>query len=183
MHCLDCGNTWKELSALLPGPGNSTFSRPVAVAADASVDSEMRAGVADAVARDYRKDGKSGTLPMLLAVFILVLGVGATYLFLTRIQVQPAEKGLHVADLRFEELVRGNLGKVVRVKGVISNSGNQPELVKRLAIVLRKSNGSELTRWYYSSPVVKLAPGGKTRFVSSIQYDTPVIASVEALFE
>ena len=119
----------------------------------------------------------------LAAFFVLALGIGATYLFLTGGSSQPSYKGLHVADVKFEEVVRGGLGKVVRVKGTISNSGERPEIVKRVAIVLRKSNGNELTRWYYKSPVVKLAPGGKTRFVSSIQYDTPVIASVEASFE
>ncbi len=182
MHCLECGNSWKEFSSVTFGAKPMVLhnnSESAAEPDDVSINSHN----STASYRLADKTPKSGIVPTVLASLLLVAGVTAVVVFLQSGLKVGEPEGLHVAELNFEELVRGNQGKVVRVKGTISNDGPGSETVGRLAIVLRKSNGSELTRWYYNSPIRKLSPGGKTRFVSSIQYDTPVIASVEASFE
>jgi len=55
--------------------------------------------------------------------------------------------------------------------------------IPSIAIILRKQNGSEITRWHYNSSLAALRAGGKSRFASSIQYDTPIVAYAEAVFK
>ncbi|MEM9278135.1 MAG: hypothetical protein AAGA76_06150 [Pseudomonadota bacterium] len=175
MHCLECGNSWKEFSNLV-----------VDVKAPLSLPQEPEAeegfGQVDP-AFPGAANSKSGMTGLMAAIFLLVSGIAGLLAFLQFNVPDGQQKGLHVANIQFEEIIRGNRGKVVQVKGVISNSGAESKALPRLAIILRKSNGNELTRWYYRSPVLQLKPGGESRFVSSIQSDFPVIASVEALFE
>ena len=181
--CLSCGNEWKEVIQL--ERSSSTRSGLVEAKPAKWTTSDQPYYSTENLERHKAKHTKSqsGLVGVSLAVLLLFAGVIASYLYLTGGQVSPVEKGVHVSELNFEEIIRQNRGKVVQVKGTILNTDNRSKQIKRLALILRKSNGSELTRWYYTSPVMKLSPGAKTQFVSSIQYDTPIIASVDAVFD
>ena len=183
MHCLECGGSWKEF-------GNTDFASDGEFIPSPTTDVFVQNANADAVPPPKSQNStndpgwaKKGVFGFLACGFLLIAGIGIMLIFIAYNSANRTVDGLQVASVEFEELVRGDLGKVIRVKGTIANSGDSSERVPRILLVLKKANGGELTRWYYNSPVVKLAPGGKTRFVSSIQYDTPFIASVEALFE
>lgn len=176
MHCLSCGSSWKQFTNSLSSVKSSKDEQKLG--RDNYIDVTEEPDVS--VSRFSNSSNRTASYAILAGMAALVLCIGATMAFLGSGVTE--KKGLHVADIRFEELVR-NGGKVVRVNGTIENSSSNAEVVPRVALVLRKTNGSELTRWYYNSPVAKLHPGARTRFVSSIPYDTPFIASVEALFE
>ena len=183
MHCLECGGSWKEL-------GNTDFAGDTAFMPSPTTEIIFPNARADAVPPPKSLNptndpgwARKRAFGLLTCSFLLIAGIGITLILITYNSANRTVGGLRVASVEFEELVRGDLGKVIRVKGTIANSGDSSERVPRIMLVLKKANGGELTRWYYNSPVVKLVPGGKTRFVSSIQYDTPFIASVEALFE
>ncbi|MEM7214701.1 MAG: hypothetical protein AAF423_04085 [Pseudomonadota bacterium] len=176
LHCLECGNRWKDLNDTV------VFSRKSVMLAGLGAGSTLAGHtLSESRIGDFSKP--RGALPGMVALaFLFLLGVGVVYAFLLGSGPGFEQEGLRVAELEFEELVRTGRGKVVRVTGTIENSGNSAETVPSVTLVLRQSNGQELTRWNYRSPVVKLRPGRKTRFISSIQNDAPVIASVEALF-
>lgn len=181
MVCLSCGNRWKELSDGPVSLGDIWREDTNLQSAKMVIPDEMKKShVVYGAAESPKHSWLSGVI---LSIGLLISGIVATTNFMEHKTNKLNTRGLKVADLQFEELVRQNLGKVVRVSGTIANTGTDSYPVTRLALILKKSNGSELTRWYYNSPVAKLAPGGKTRFVSSIHYDTPVIASVDAKFE
>ncbi|MGI9353269.1 MAG: hypothetical protein ACR2O3_17045 [Rhizobiaceae bacterium] len=183
MRCMDCGSSWKVFGSQASRLERIPEALPWSAVSFQGPVVEFSPSPADPIPANSPGYKKSGLHGLLICGFLLIAGVGLMLTFFASNPDVPANGGLHVANVEFEELVRGDLGKVVRVKGTISNIGASSERVPRIALVLKKTNGSVLTRWYYNSPVVKLAPGGKTRFVSSIQYDTPVIASVEALLE
>ena len=118
---------------------------------------------------------------MLGGMLFLVLCIGVTVFYMS--DFADMQGGLHVRDVSFEEMVRAGSGKVVQIKGTIANSGAERETVPRVALILRQANGMELTRKFYRSTTKIIDPGGQTRFVTSFLYDTPFLASVEAMLE
>ena len=181
--CLSCGNEWKEVSHLQCR--TSTVSGlPATNQRKVNLETQTVSEYANVEQKTYKPQAsKSGPVGVLFAAMLLLAGVVGTYAYMSTNLNPYAAKGVFVSNLHFEEIVRHNQGKVVQVRGTILNSDDRSNPINRLALILRKSNGSELTRWYYTSPVTKLSPGGKTQFVSSIQYDTPIIASVDAVFD
>ncbi|MEM9332415.1 MAG: hypothetical protein AAGA53_13885 [Pseudomonadota bacterium] len=177
MRCLSCGNVWKEYNDVrLLEIKKEALLRPEQVPPAHSLSSPGFVPLAV-------NSGKKGIASVLIVSTLFVAGIGLSLLFFALNPFVGEKKGLDLSGLTFEELARGGRGKVIRVRGVIENAGVSTARVPRLAIILRKSNGRELTRWYYQSPIGVLKPGSKTRFVSSIQYNNPVIASVDAVFE
>ena len=181
MRCLSCGSSWKQFTNSVPVANQDNEVSKSGDADSSGVSSGPHTNInADEYLERKNPAIRPASFAVMAGLAMLIVSIGVTLIFLGNGNSENA--GLHVADIRFEEMVHSG-GKVVRVKGVIENSGAESEIVPRVALVLRKANGSELTRWYYNSSVAKLQPGARTRFVSSIQYDTPFIASVEAMFE
>lgn len=191
VECQVCGTSWKEFS------GSSTLR-------------QAPAGKADTITmlRDIARRGDSGhfeepalTIPekilpekqrprpfMAQVLFIALLlagGTGFTGWYINTLATSPAATAntVSISDVRVDEQISRNGRKVITVKGSINNATNTPRKIPRVAIILKRKDGGEIVRWRYNPPVSSISPGGKTRFASSIQYDTPVIAYAEAIIE
>lgn len=195
IECLACGSSWKEYgNTAAPIQGRTTRAEPLfnrrrkktaeieEVPSFEPVDRVYYPDVNTEYSTEVRRF--SAGLPAVFATaLILILGVAGTLYWLDLEHDKAAAKGLHVENIRFEEIVRPGGQKIVRVQGMLENDGYQAEPVKRIAIVLRKANGDELLRWYHSSRTPFLKPGRKTGFVTAMAVTAPAIASVDALIE
>lgn len=117
------------------------------------------------------------------AAFLLFAGIYVGMILLESDAPTAQLNALNIAEVEIEEQVRRNGKKIFTVKGLVSNPTSISKTIPPIAIILRKQNGSEITRWYYNSSLASLRPGGKSRFASSIQYDTPIVAYAEAVFK
>lgn len=127
----------------------------------------------------------SGFAQASLCGLLLVGGIGLAGWFMTNTTfTSPAPSNtVEVVDLKLKEQISHDGRKIITVRGKIENQTQEKKLAPRVAIILKRTDGGEIIRWRYSPPNIILEPGGNTRFSSSIQYDTPVIAYAEAVIE
>ncbi|MEL7428491.1 MAG: hypothetical protein AAFN43_00695, partial [Pseudomonadota bacterium] len=127
--------------------------------------------------------------PFMTQVFLVALllagGTGLTGWYINTLTTVPdvTANTVSISDVRVDEQISRNGRKVITVKGSINNMTSTPRKIPRVAIILKRKDGGEIVRWRYNPPASSISPGGKTRFASSIQYDTPVIAYAEAIIE
>lgn len=193
MHCLDCGSSWRVFGTLM----NSSSEKLVSASKKTRIrelsekvsfqtyePDEVVSPLSAAIPKNITnyKPG-FGSLMACVGAGLLFLGLYLGVLFLkTDTAVTPSDH-LYIAEVEIEEQVRKNGDKVFTVKGLVANPTDLSKPIPPIAIILRQQNGSEITRWYYNSSLAALRAGGKSRFASSIQYDTPIVAYAEAVFK
>ncbi len=193
MECLDCGSTWRVFGTALKSTSNpnkpmkkTTRVRDLAeqvtfVETSSTATSEPEPSIFIQEPKSYKPG--LGVLMASFAALLLFAGVYVGMIFLEKDMPNSQLYVLNIAEIEIEEQVRRNGEKVFTVKGLVSNPTSIAKTIPPIAIILRKQNGSEITRWYYNSSLASLRPGGKSRFASSIQYDTPIVAYAEAVFK
>ncbi|MEM7289652.1 MAG: hypothetical protein AAF412_04650 [Pseudomonadota bacterium] len=187
MKCLSCGNSWKEFSSVdrsrTPGfapqvnsPGSS----------DRLYDNDVITDIlpeTDIPPTQYAK--WTGNASALFCAALLVGGTVFGNWYLTKFvggNEEPSNR-IEVSQIKLKEQIGRDGHKIITVKGKIENQTYKTHTVPPVAIILRRKDGGEIVRWRYSPAAMKIEPGGNTRFASSIQYDTPVIAYAEAIIE
>lgn len=193
MHCLDCGSSWRVFGTLM----NSSVEKPATAPKKTRIRelsekvsfqtnepdkpiSSIGAGIKSHVV-SYKPG--LGTLMSCFGAGLLFLGLYLGLLFLETDRITTPKDALYIAEVEIEEQVRINGDKVFTVKGLVANPTDLSKPIPPIAIILRQQNGSEITRWHYNSSLAALRAGGKSRFASSIQYDTPIVAYAEAVFK
>ena len=193
IQCLDCGSTWRVFGTATEVSSQSSIqTKPITRAREFAeqvsfkelFDEETTLSFTTVVQENIKsyKPGL-GTLMSCFGAFLLFAGLYAGLIFLEKTAITQPSDVLNIAEVEIEEQVRRNGKKVFTVKGLVSNPTQASKPIPPIAIILRKQNGSEITRWYYNSALVSLRAGGKSRFASSIQYDTPIVAYAEAVFK
>lgn len=193
MQCLDCGSTWRVFGTLINNAAETTRGHQKKTRIKAlSEKIKFQTNDVEETAPSFRDSLKShipnykpgfGTLMSCVGAGILFLGLYVGVLFFEKQTPAMPSDALYISEVEIEELVRKNGDKVFTVKGLVANPTNLSKPIPPIAIILRKQNGSEITRWYYNSSLAGLKAGGKSRFASSIQYDTPIVAYAEAVFK
>ena len=193
MKCLDCGSTWrvfgtgsKHSAEIIKPVKQKTRVRELAELV--SITKPVSPPPPISGPQMFSQEARSykpglGTIMSCLAAILLFASVYAGVVFLKADVTSAQVDALNIAEVEIEEQVRRNGEKVFTVKGLVSNPTNSSKPIPPIQITLRKQNGSEITRWYYNSSLVSLRAGGKSRFASSIQYDTPIVAYAEAVFK
>jgi hypothetical protein len=193
MECLDCGSTWRVFGTAPESTSNP--SKPVKkttrvreLAEQVTFAETSAKAASEPEPSIFTQEPKSykfglGVLMASFAAFLLFAGVYVGMIFLEKDMPNSRLDVLNIAEIEIEEQVRRNGEKVFTVKGLVSNPTGTAKTIPPIAIILRKQNGGEITRWYYNSSLASLRPGGKSRFASSIQYDTPIVAYAEAVFK
>ena len=193
MVCLDCGSTWRVFGtainasseAVKPEPQKTRVRELADQVSFQTTSPEDELPSYQAIIKDNISSYKPG-LGMLMSCFgamLLFAGLYLGVLFMKTDQPSAPIDRLYIAEVEIEEQVRRNGQKVFTVKGLVSNPTDLSRPIPPIAIILRKQNGGEITRWYYNSSLAALRAGGKSRFASSIQYDTPIVAYAEAVFK
>ncbi len=194
-HCLACGNSWKEYGNVLAleeiaGEKPALLFSPAAkldyhskTPPEHEPDNQIT--YPEAETTFTQSPSKPWFAMPIVACIAAILGIGviATLYSFDFMTNREGHKGLHVESVAFEEIIRPGGSKVVKVQGMLENRGERTEPVNRIAIVLRKANGTELARWYHASKVPALKPGKKAGFVTAMAVSAPVIASVDAIIE
>lgn len=189
--CQVCGTSWKEFS------GSGTIREAPARKPDtiAMLRDIARRGDSDHFEEPALRRSKSALpenqrpRPFMTQVFLVALllagGTGLTGWYINTLTTVPdvTANTVSISDVRVDEQISRNGRKVITVKGSINNMTSTPRKIPRVAIILKRKDGGEIVRWRYNPPASSISPGGKTRFASSIQYDTPVIAYAEAIIE
>lgn len=194
--CLDCGTSWKEFS------GSGT-----AVAADnrAATLKELRILARNGSAEPFTEDahpksvrvsmqrGNTGFASTGFALGLITLAFAGVIGGAMWMSSQPGKHyagsqtatsaPISVSDIKLRERIGRDGKKIITVAGRIENATSRSHPVPPLAIILRRKDGGEIIRWRYTSAKPVLSSGTATRFASSIQYDTPVIAYADAVFE
>lgn len=187
MQCLDCGSTWREFGTSLVAAQEMPKSEQPKAPLDnlkSGFSSKPRIAenpIFNQAKRSYKPG--LGTMMSCLGAALLFAGVYVTMLFLQTEHPQQIRDNLYISEVQIEEQVRRNGEKVFTVKGLVANPTALSKTIPPIAIILRKQNGNEITRWYYNSSLASLQAGGKSRFATSIQYDTPIVATAEAVFK
>jgi hypothetical protein len=193
MHCLDCGSSWRVFGTLInnsaeTNQGQSKKTRIKKLTEDISFQSYEPEKPFVSFSNRFKTHIPSykpgfGTLMACVGAGILFLGLYVSVSFLEKQTPAMPSDALYISEIEIEELVRENGDKVFTVKGLVANPTSLSKPIPPIAIILRKQNGSEITRWHYNSSLAGLKAGGKSRFASSIQYDTPIVAYAEAVFK
>lgn len=193
MQCLDCGSSWRVFGTALAA--KSEISAPIKQktrvrdladkvsfqTASPEPESVPLSSIAASSLTSYKPG--LGTLMSCFGALVLFAGLYLGIVFLETDKPTVISDRLFIAEVEIEEQVRTNGQKVFTVKGLVSNPTDLSKTIPPIAIILRKQNGSEITRWHYNSSLASLRAGGKSRFASSIQYDTPIVAYAEAVFK
>jgi len=186
MECLDCGSKWRVFGTL-----NQQKQTPATPVVDeltyARVTAPFLSGnepepVNEKTTRRQSLIPGTGIAVSAFAVFALFacLFFGVQFL---QSQTKPAELNtLNIAEVEIKEQIRRNGEKVFTVEGIVSNPTNTSMPIPPIAIILRQKNGDEIFRWHYTSSLSSLEAGAMSRFASSVQYDTPIVAYAEAVF-
>ncbi len=192
MKCLDCGSTWRVFgTAMKPEPQinqapQKTRVRELAdqVNFNTVAPEEFKPAFIPKASSELKsyKPG-FGTLMSCVGALMLFAGLYLGLLFLEQDHTAMPADALYISEVKIEEQVRQNGEKVFTVKGLVANPTGVSKPIPSIAIILRQHNGSEITRWHYNSALASLRAGGKSRFASSIQYDTPIVAYAEAVFK
>lgn len=193
MHCLDCGASWRVFGTLMNGSAEKLANAPAKTRIRELSEkityqthepvqpiSGFSAGIKSHVT-SYKPG--LGTLMSCFGACLLFLGLYLGLMFLETDKMATPKDALYIAEVEIEEQVRQNGDKVFTVKGLVANPTDLSKPIPPIAIILRKQNGSEITRWHYNSSLAALRAGGKSRFATSIQYDTPIVAYAEAVFK
>ena len=192
MKCLDCGATWRvfgtALNSIRPKKQKTrirTLSEDISFVENIVVEKPKPAEAFVSGVQDKMSSYKLG-LGAVMSCFsavLLFIGVYLGILFLTPDDKIVQLDELNIAEVEIEEQVRRSGEKIFTVKGIVSNPTSRSKTIPSIMIILRKQNGSEITRWRYNSSLASLKAGHKSRFASSIQYDTPIVAYAEAVFK
>lgn len=198
MECLECGATWREFDsdaiALKAKPfgqkpqSAKTRTRQLAEQISFQVVEEPVSEEPFLASAGQKVSSYTPGLGTMMAGFSALLLFAGLYLGISFLEQGPAEIAhradkLQIGEIKLEEQVRRNGEKVFTVKGLVTNPTQASKPIPRIAIILRKQNGNEITRWYYKSTMPSLGSGAKSRFATSIQYDTPIVAYAEAVFK
>ncbi|MEM8648960.1 MAG: hypothetical protein AAGF54_00365 [Pseudomonadota bacterium] len=194
LKCLDCGSTWRQY-------GNrpisySTLAEPEQPAPSRekptprfiedkffkarSEDDGFQANSSSSFSQT--SNGVTGFQITLVACFLFFAVLFGTVLGLNFLTPVQNKETLHIADVQMQELMRGGT-KVFTVRGNVNNNTNTRRAIPRIAIILKKSGGEEVFRWYYKSSKTVLEAGGKSKFATSVQYNAPIVAYAEAVFD
>jgi len=179
MECLDCGSKWRVYGTSHRQENTGTMS---VVNERALV--RLREPLISSEQTSYHQSLKpgSGIFISAVAVFALFACLLSGVLFLQFHTKPVVLNELNIAEVKIREQVRRNGEKVFTVEGLVSNPTNASRPIPPIAIILRQKNGDEIFRWHYTSSLSSLEAGAKSRFASSIQYDTPIVAYAEAVF-
>ncbi|MDJ0613903.1 MAG: hypothetical protein QNJ29_09505 [Rhizobiaceae bacterium] len=196
IHCLDCGTSWKDISAgsqlqLEDNSRERTFadmremlrsnSRPNSKPQNVS----RLKNTIDTPEFTFEEASPSFAITLAsiaLAMFISVGGLTAFFL-LPSSNVEITRDLVSLSNIELKEQVGRAGRKVITVKGTVENSTDQHQTIRPISIILRRKDGGEIVRWRHVSHRPILKAGAKSRFASSIQYDTPLVAYAEAVFE
>lgn len=188
MQCLDCGSTWRVFgtasnlsSETLKNVKKKNQVKQLAEQVSFKVHELEPSAISKLNLKDYKPG--LGIIISCFAIFILFAGIFTGVQMLKPQQQVFVSDQLNISEIEIEEQVRRNGQKIFTVTGLVSNPTSDSKSVPPIAIILRQKNGDEITRWYYNSSLVALLPGRKSRFASSIQYDTPIVAYAEAVFK
>ncbi len=197
IHCLDCGTSWKDISAnpaillennsrektlddlrnMLREKHNKTLWD---TGSHNASQSNNTIDFPDTHGEPSQRNTAMTIATALLGVFIMVGGAG-TYFW------PHTEKGdrsiVSLSDIELKEQIGRAGRKVITVKGLVENGTNEYQAIRPISIILRRKDGGEIVRWRHVSHKPILKAGAKSRFASSIQYDTPLVAYAEAVFE
>jgi hypothetical protein len=197
IKCLDCGSIWKEFS------GQGIIRPEVKDEKRAATIRELRelARRKESVANpepvflhsadpepaqhipELQPKTKTMAAPFVLAAILLVSGVAATLWFMGLSNPNIPSDKIALHGIQLKEKIGRNGAKIITVHGTVINGTAESKSVPPIAIILRQTDGGEIFRWRHSSAMPVLQPGTKSRFASSIQYDTPSVAYAEAVFE
>ncbi len=188
MQCLDCGSTWRVFGTASPlafgtlkKPITQTSTKELAQQVSFSVSKPEPSFISQINPHKYKPG--LGMVISCFAIFILAMGIFLGLQFFKPSQQVLVADRLNISDIKIDEQVRRNGDKVFTVTGLVSNPSVKAKPIPPIAIILRQKNGDEITRWHYNSSLAALLPGRKSRFASSIQYDTPIVAYAEAVFK
>lgn len=191
--CLECGNSWKEFNGSGESKAEKTKSATIAelrkMAQNSThslseLEDEPTKPIKDASFLNAQSQTTSLRTPFALVALLFVAFIGGTYWFNGLSNEVASQTGpIIISEVKLKEQLSRNGRKVITVRGLLQNSTTKTEHIPSVAIVLRKKDGGEIIRWRYNPPNALLKPGVKTRFASSIQYDTPVVAYAEATIE
>jgi len=186
VECLDCGNSWKEfgdkgLSGFEPSVLHERYEslatlKPVETFEGKTEEEPTRNNTAHSGLH-------WGMAAMISSALMLVVAIGGVIFALDYVSSPGTEGQLGVNTVSFEELQRPNGGKIVRVRGQISNGLATTANVPRVRITLLRSNGEALAHWFHTSKIASLEAGASMRFMTAFPVNAPVIASVEAVLE
>lgn len=196
MQCLDCGSSWRVFGTRHSGSvENIQKVDPIK-----EIKKKLRKNPYKTEAEDdqqpqeFKPDLKTTPkserympgLGVMISCFAVFVMFGSLYFGVNYLKQQNhyvSSDSLYIGEVAVEEQVRRNGSKVFTVKGLVANptAGSKP--IPTIAIILRQTNGKEITRWHYTSSLASLKAGAKSRFASSIQYDTPIVAYAEAVFK
>lgn len=185
MMCRDCGTSWKEVGS---SAAHSVKQQP-------EVSDTPRQGIIDS--RIFETSGddhppyeseKETVFDGLFAkpvvrqfapVCAIVLILVASGYFLSELFTKQS---IQISEIEMRQQVNSRGGKVVTVQGLIMNDTQAGKRIPKISIVLRQTNGQEITRWYHQSALTRLKPGAAARFSSSIQSDYESAMYAEAVF-
>lgn len=187
MECLDCGSKWRVFGTLnLAKHETRVEAKDKTRAQVLSEQVSFRAYEDEVKPRvlNKKQSFKPGIGLMLSGFAAVLLFVGMFYgVYFLKSEARVLQgNNLNIAEVAIKEQIRRNGEKVFTVEGVITNPTMKDRPIPPVEIILRQKNGSEIFRWQYNSALPSLSAGGKSRFASSIQYDTPIVAYAEAEF-
>ena len=193
--CLDCGTSWKEISASVATKTPTQISitskqttleelRTLARNGDAN-EADQNAGFTTTQTSEtntQHPNAMAYSFGVIACLFLAIIG-GSIWFSQSVTSNGAQSASLIVDEVNLREQIGRDGKKVVTVKGSIQNGSDTAKVLPPIAIILRKNDGGEIMRWRHLSPKPVIDPGVKTRFVSSIQVDAPIIAYAEAILE
>jgi len=200
IHCLDCGTSWKDITAnsvplLQDNSREKTFAEMRAMLRqttnqnrmddEAYVSNSQFANTIDMPEHleEYTSPGHTAIFAAIaLFVFISVSGL-SPFFYWNSDKEDTAQQVVSLTDIELKERIGRAGKKVITVKGLVENGTGEYQALRPIAIILRRKDGGEIIRWRHVSQRPVLKAGARTRFSSSIQYDTPLVAYAEAVFE
>ena len=191
MKCLDCGNTWKEFQEnsvkLISDQSRETKIREQRQYARTAVGETGpdRSADFDHFAATLDRNTNRQTIAKPMAALALALGIGmaGSAWFLNPGNAPELQSTIAFGEISIRERIGRDGKKIITVKGSVENRTSKSATIPPIAIILRQTDGGEIVRWRHASSMPVLKAGAKSRFASSIQYDTPAIAYAEAVFE
>lgn len=200
IHCLECGTSWKNISAnpsflIEDNSREKTFTEMRNMLREHETEVLWSDASYEAVTLKQNSIDMPGTaahstnvrFPVgLMAVAVaLFVGLGALTMVLTdeKIDQSVSQQIVSLSDVEYKEQISRTGRKVITVKGLVQNASDEYQPLRPISIILRRKDGAEIIRWRHVSQKAILKAGAKSRFASSIQYDTPLVAYAEAVFE
>ena len=190
-QCLDCGNTWKEYG----GNGNNLLTassretKILALRKLARTNRDHKPPPTSQSENTQEAHSPAGTLagtffmPVAAVALLLAIGIGSLSWHLNQPPLEMRKAGISLSEVVLKEQISHDGSKIITVRGLVENRTGKTGRIPPIAIILRQTDGGEIFRWRHTSAMPVLQPGSKSRFSSSIQYDTPAIAYAEAVFE